>query len=103
MDNSYGSGDKRSPSLAMITIYLLDNSYYSGDERSPSLAIMTIYLLDNSYSSFRTLLLYIWGASAAAIYFHATKPSRTIICQSFLPKLFKSKYNDKSEKSFYCR
>ncbi|NEP82878.1 MAG: hypothetical protein F6K17_06110 [Okeania sp. SIO3C4] len=57
-----------------MTIYLLDNSYCSGDERSPSLAITTIYLLDNSYSSFRTLLLYICGSSVAAIYFHATKP-----------------------------
>ncbi|MDY7002726.1 MAG: hypothetical protein SWX82_01775 [Cyanobacteriota bacterium] len=41
---------------------------------SSAIAIITIYLLDNSYSSFRTLLLYICGASAAAIYFHATKP-----------------------------
>ncbi|NEO56142.1 MAG: hypothetical protein F6K54_25540 [Okeania sp. SIO3B5] len=73
MSNSYYSGDERSLCLAII-IYLLSNSYYSGNERSLCLAMMTIYLLDNSYSSFRTLLLYICGASATAIYFHATKP-----------------------------
>ncbi|MDY7005132.1 MAG: hypothetical protein SWX82_14620 [Cyanobacteriota bacterium] len=35
--------------------------------------VWQLLLLDNSYSSFRTLLLYICGASAAAIYFHATE------------------------------
>ncbi|MDY7006339.1 MAG: hypothetical protein SWX82_21070 [Cyanobacteriota bacterium] len=64
-------------------LLLLDNSYCSADSRHsaalrqlyrPTKAIITIYLLDNSYSNFRTLLLYICGASVAAIYFHATKP-----------------------------